>query len=229
MKRLLLFILLISSVQLAFAHAGIFDRYLEHFVSSRAILVTLLVTHIVLLLCVKLFRKWLHGYKRVLLRITKWIKQQQITTMVSSWLLCSIVYGTYVCLLSDHIYLFGGVLGLIFAMIFPILVCIKKTQRKFILGFRPLYYYLQSSLFILIGLALYDVLCLCDWYRDCFVLVDEVCDSLSVNLYPQRKGIITLAQSMLEIAICLLVPYMVLGISRLCKYASNRKRAEFNQ
>ena len=229
MKRLLLFISFIFSVQLVFAHAGMFDRYLEYLVSSRAILVTILITHIVLLLCVKLFRKWLHGYKRVLLRITKWIKQQQITTMVSSWLLCSFVYGIYLSLLSDQIFLFGGFIGLIFLLAFSILLWINKTNKRFILGFRPLYYYLQSSIFILVGLILYYVFCQYDWYRECFVLVDEVCDNLSRNLYPKRYGLIVLANSVKEYVLCFLVSYTILGICYLCKYASNRKRTRLNQ
>lgn len=229
MKRLILFISLIFSVQLTFANAGMFDRYLEYFVSSRAILVTILITHIVLLLCVKLFRKWLHGYKRVLLRITKWIKQQQITTMVSSWLLCSFVYGIYLSLLSDQLFLFGVIIGLILVLVFSILLWINKTSKRFFLGFRPLYYYLQSSIFILVGLVLYYMLCNYDWFRECFVLVDYVCDDLSRNLYPQRCGLTALANSVKDYALCFLMSYTILGICYLCKYASNRKRTRHNQ
>lgn len=229
MKRLLLFILLISSVQVAFAHAGIFDRYLEHFVSSRAILVTLLVTHIVLLLLVKILGKKLKHYKLGLRKVTRFISQRQITTFIASWLLCSFVFGTYLSLLSDQIFLFGGFIGLIFLLVFSILLWINKTNKRFILGFRPLYYYLQSSIFILVGLILYYVFCQYDWYRECFVLVDEVCDNLSRNLYPKRYGLIVLANSVKEYVIFFLVSYTILGICYLCKYASNRKRTRLNQ
>ena len=110
-----------------------------------------------------------------------------------------------------------------------ILLWINKTNKRFILGFRPLYYYLQSSIFILVGLILYYVFCQYDWYRECFVLVDEVCDNLSRNLYPKRYGLIVLANSVKEYVLCFLVSYTILGICYLCKYASNRKRTRHNQ
>ena len=229
MKRLLLFISLIFSVQLVFAHAGMFDRYLERVVSSEAILVTVSVTHIVLLLLVKILGNRLKYYKLGLRKITWFVSQRKATALFASWLLCSFVYGIYLSLLSDQIFLFGGFIGLIFLLVFSILLWINKTNKRFILGFRPLYYYLQSTIFILVGLILYYVLCQYDWYRECFVLVDEVCDNLSRNLYPKRYGLIVLANSVKEYVLCFLVSYTILGICYLCKYASNRKRTRHNQ
>ena len=217
MKRLLWFLLLFFSSQIVFAHAGSYDRYLDHMVSARAMLITVFVTHMTLFLSVKIFGKWLRGYKSFLCKIIRVVKRNQILTMISSWLLCTIVYGTYTCLIADQIFLFGGFLTLIFVLIFPIFVWRKKLQKKFIFGFRPLYKYLQSSLFIIVGLALYYVLCQYDWYRECFAISDYVCDTLSINRYPQRNGFLTLANYIQEVAIGFLIPYLLLGIFRLCK------------
>lgn len=217
MKRLLSFLLLLFSAQIVFAHAGAYDRYLDHMASTRAMLITVFATHIVLLLCVKVFAKWLRRYKKYLCKIIRAVKRNQITTMFSSWLLCTIVYGIYVSLLSDQLFLFGGFLTLIFVLIFSIFVWGKKLQKKFLFGFRPLYYYLQSSIFIVVGLALYYVLCQYDWYRERFAISDYVCDTLSVKLYAQINGFSVLALHLQEIAIYLLAPYLLLGLFRLYK------------
>lgn len=124
-----------------FAHAGWYDRFLEQMVSYHSILITLLTTHILLCVCVKLLRNKLLRYKRVLLKTVKHIRQKKIYTFIYSWILCSFVYGVYVCLLAGQVFLWGGFVILIFLLIFSVSFLCKKWREKLIFGKRAIYCY----------------------------------------------------------------------------------------
>lgn len=78
MKRILSVLSFTMLTVPLFAHAGMFDRFLEQMVSYRAILVTILTVHILLCIGVKLLKNKLSRYKRALLKAVKHIRKKDI-------------------------------------------------------------------------------------------------------------------------------------------------------
>ena len=120
MKRILSVISFTMLTVPLFAHAGMFDRFLEQMVSYRAILVTILATHILLCIGIRLLNNKHSRFKRVLLKAVRHIRKKKTYTIIYSWILCSFVYGVYVCLLASQIFLWGGFVILIFLPTFTI-------------------------------------------------------------------------------------------------------------
>ena len=129
MKRLLSVISFTMLTVPLFAHAGIFDRFLKQMVSYQAILVTILTVHILLFVGVKLLNNKLSRYKRGLLKAVEQIRQKRIYTITCSWILCSFVYGVYVCLLVGQIFFWGGLVIEIFLPTFAIFFLRKKWRE----------------------------------------------------------------------------------------------------
>ena len=197
-----------------FAHAAMFDRFLEQMVSYRAILVTILTVHILLCIGVKLLKNKLSRYKRALLKAVKYIRQKKTYTITYS---C--VYGVYVCLLASQIFLLGGLVILIFLATFALFCLRKKWREKLIFGKRAIYCYLQSSIFMSIGISLYLILCNCEWFRSLLSYTDAEYQLVNFYLYPKAEAIILLAAHTFELAIILIFPYLVFLFFKICKNA----------
>ena len=205
-----------------FAHAGMFDRFLEQMVSYRAILVTILATHILLCIGVRLLNNKHSRFKRVLLKAIRHIRKKKTYTIICSWILCSFVYGVYVCLLASQIFLWGGFVILIFLPTFTIFFLRKKWREKFIFGKRAIYCYLQSSIFMSFGMSLYLILCNCEWFRSLLSYTDAEYQLANFYLYPKAESIILLADQTFELALIMILPYLVFSFIKLCKAAYKR-------
>ena len=189
-----------------FAHAGIFDRFLKQMVSYQAILVTILTVHILLCIGVKLLNNKLSRYKRGLLKAVEHIRQKRIYTITCSWILCSFVYGVYVCLLAGQIFFCGVLVILIFLPTFAIFFLRKKWRERHLFGRRAIYCYLQSS-----------ILCNCEWFRSFLSYTDLEYQVADFYLYPEAEYIIQLADDTFAFAIILIIPYLVYSFFYICK------------
>lgn len=226
MKRILSVLSFTMLTVPLFAHAGMFDRFLEQMVSYRAILVTILTVHILLCIGVKLLKNKLSRYKRALLKAVKHIRKKKTYTITYSWILCSFVYGVYVCLLASQIFLFGGLVILIFLPTFAVFFLRKKWREKLIFGKRAIYCYLQSSIFMSFGISLYLILCNCEWFRSLLSYTDAEYQLANFYLYPKAEAIILLAAHTFELAIILIIPYLVFLFFKICKNAYNKLQSQ---
>ena len=217
MKRLLSVISFTMLTVPLFAHAGIFDRFLKQMVSYQAILVTILTVHILLCIGFKLLNNKLSRYKRGLLKAVEQIRQKRIYTITCSWILCSFVYGVYVCLLAGQIFFWGGLVIEIFLPTFAIFFLRKKWRERHLFGRRAIYCYLQSSIFMSIGISVYLILCNCEWFRSCLSYTDLEYQVADFYLYPEAEYIIQLADDTFAFAIILIIPYLVYSFFNICK------------
>lgn len=229
MKRILSVISFIVLTTPLFAHAGMFDRFLEQMVSFRAIIITIFVTHILLCIGVKLLKNKLLRYKRALLKGTRFVRKKRIYTVICSWILCSYVYGVYVCLSASQIFLWGGLVILIFLPTFATFFLRKKWRNKLIFGKRAIYYYLQSSIFMSIGMSLYLMLCNCEWFKSMFSYTDAEYQLANFYLYPKGEAVLFLAENILIFAVMLIIPFLVYSILSICKIAYNKMRNKFQE
>ena len=203
----------------AFAHAGGYDQFLEQMVSYRALLITVLFVHVTLWACVKLLHNKLPGYKRVLCKVVRFIKRKNALVILFSWILSSFVLGIYLNLLCNRLFIiFSLILLLIYILAFPALFLRKKWRRRFITGVRPLYCYIQSAIFISVGLILYYILWENEWFRSMLSYTTEEYMLTEFYLFPKREvGYSVIKQLVLPFLINAL-PYMIYAFACLCKY-----------
>ena len=99
-KIIFLFILSILFTLPSYAHAGMYDRFLDMMVSFRAMFFVVLFTHLSCILCVKYLKVTFFSKLRLrVMRLVNYIQRNKITMYFSSWLFSSFVYGIYLILI----------------------------------------------------------------------------------------------------------------------------------
>ena len=203
----------------AFAHAGGYDQFLEQMVSYRALLITVLFVHVTLWACVKLLHNKLPGYKRVLCKVVRFIKRKNVLVILFSWILSSFVLGIYLNLLCNRLFIiFSLILLLIYILAFPALFLRKKWIRRFITGVRPLYCYIQSAIFISVGLILYYILWENEWFRSMLSYTTEEYMLTEFYLFPKREVVYSVIKQLVLPFLINALPYMIYAFACLCKY-----------
>ena len=203
----------------AFAHAGGYDQFLEQMVSYRALLITVLFVHVTLWACVKLLHNKLPGYKRVLCKVVRFIKRKNALVILFSWILSSFVLGIYLNLLCNRLFIiFSLILLLIYILAFPALFLRKKWRRRFITGVRPLYCYIQSAIFISVGLILYYILWENEWFRSMPSYTTEEYMLTEFFLFPKREVVYSVIKQLVLPFLINALPYMIYAFACLCKY-----------
>lgn len=195
------------------AYASLGGYIAEKLVYFYHIMYAVMVTHVVLTVCVKVFKKRLFGYRRHLYKAVTYIRRKKIYTIIYSWLLCCFVYGTYVNLLSCQKYPLGGLSPFCFLPLFSMLFLRKKWREKFLFGIRAIYRYVQASLFMFLGMCYYLMSCTHDWlWLTFFERGAECADGFYIE--PQFVSYLAYA---LQFAILLAFPFMLYSFCCICK------------
>lgn len=203
----------------AFAHAGGYDQFLEQMVSYRALLITVLFVHVTLWACVKLLHNKLPGYKRILRKVVKLIKRKNAYMILFSWILSSFVLGIYLIMLCNQLFFIVGlILFLIYILAFPSLFLRKNWRRRFIIGVRPLYCYIQSAIFISVGVMIYYILCDCEWFRSMLSYTTEEYLLADFYLFPKKEIVYSVIEQLVLPFLINALPYMIYAFACLCKY-----------
>lgn len=203
----------------AFAHAGWYDQFLKQMVSYRAVMITVLFVHVTLWACVKLLHNKLPGYKRVLCKVVRFIKRKNALVILFSWILSSFVLGIYLNLLCNRLFIiFSLILFLIYILAFPSLFLRKNWRRRFIIGVRPLYCYIQSAIFISVGVMIYYILCDCEWFRSMLSYTTEEYLLADFYLFPKKEIVYSVIEQLVLPFLINALPYMIYAFACLCKY-----------
>lgn len=219
MKKVITVLFSVLMAVPAYAHAGGYDQFLEQMVSYRALLITVLFVHVTLWACVKLLHNKLPGYKRVLCKVVRFIKRKNALVILFSWILSSFVLGIYLNLLCNRLFIiFSLILLLIYILAFPALFLRKKWRRRFITGVRPLYCYIQSAIFISVGLILYYILWENEWFRSMLSYTTEEYMLTEFYLFPKREVVYSVIKQLVLPFLINALPYMIYAFACLCKY-----------
>ena len=106
MKRIVLLFILSLFMHALFAHAGMYDRFLDIMVSYRAMFAVVLFTHFSCFVCVKYIKPtFVINLQARIITLIKYIRRSEIVKYISSWIFCSFVYGVYLVLISGQIWL----------------------------------------------------------------------------------------------------------------------------
>ena len=222
-KIILLFILSILFTLPSYAHAGMYDRFLDIMVSFRAMFFVVLFTHISCILCVKYFKAAFFSKLQIrIIRLINYIQRNKITMYFSSWLFSSFVYGIYLILISGQIFFWGfGIPFILFFILIIIWTIRKKWREKYLFGTKALFCYIQSSVFILVGIILYSVLSQLDLFKRLFSYTDEEYQLANFYLYPEWDSIYLLASNLIECYLFFIIPYLPLIIYLIIRFFYN--------
>lgn len=223
-KITLLFIFSILFVLPVFAHAGMYDRFLDIMVSYRAMLAVVLFTHLSCFLCAKYVKcAFIYKLKVKIMRLIKKLQRNEITMYSLSWLLCSFVYGVYLILISGQIFFWAlGIPLIIFFFVIFLWTFRKKWREKYLWGARVLFCYTQSSVFIVIGLLFYSILSQLSFFKRIFSYTDEEYQLANFYIYPCIEGIFSLCENIIICSFIFIIPYLTFGAYRTLVNLYNR-------
>ena len=220
MKKVITVLFSVLMAVPAFAHAGWYDQFLKQMVSYRAVMITVLFVHVTLWICVKLLHNKLPGYKRILRKVVKLIKRKNAYMILFSWILSSFVLGIYLIMLCNQLFFIVGlILFLIYILAFPSLFLRKNWRRRFIIGVRPLYCYIQSAIFISVGLILYYILWEYEWFRSMLSYTTEEYMLTEFYLFPKREVVYSVIKQLVLPLLINAIPYVIYSIVSLSKCA----------
>lgn len=202
------------------AHAGMYDRYLELMNVLFALLKTIFLSQIVVFVFIKFsLSKFQKNIRLRLLLLAKRLCKNWWVNIIATWTISSFAISSYLYVFFMGAWLLAIVIFPIFWIIYLIIIAKSKTRERFFSGLRPIYYYLVASIgqiIVFIALFLINVIVL---YGPIY-LSDYLWGVYRFYSVPfGDDGGYILAKGMLEISICLAVPYLFLVLYRAIRFA----------
>ena len=226
MKKIIVVLTVLFTIPLAgYAHAGFFDRYLELMDVLNAVLKTIFVTQLFVYLLIVV--KWGNLSKRIrmkLLFLAKGLCKNQWINLFAAWLLSSFVLTPYVDVFCVSLWILGIIPLFLFGVIYWIIVFKKKQRKRWLSGLKAIYFYIITSIGQIMGFSIYYIAYILKWY----VPSNEYCgimwDFLGYKSYIGNEGGYILLEGMLELAICMAVPYLVLVVINAVRFILSSTR-----
>lgn len=212
MKKIIVVLTVLFAIPLAgYAHAGFFDRYLELMDVLNAVLKTIFVTQLFVYLLIVV--KWGNLSKRIrmkLLFLAKGLCKNQWINLFAAWLLSSFVLTPYVDVFCVSLWILGIIPLFLFGVIYWIIVFKKKQRKRWLSGLKPIYFYLVASIGQLIVFAALFLTNMIMLYGPYNKITNYLWDVYCYRVPFGDDGGYLIAKGMLELSICLAIPYLVL-------------------
>ena len=200
----------------AFAHAGMFDRYLEKLVNIGSVVLTVIFMQVLCFLILRFCRcKLIASLRARLLLISKRLCRNWWLNILSAWMLSTFVLSTYLTIMVEWLIFLGLLLYLIFWICYCFIVFRKRIREKWMTGLRPIYYYIVASIGQFIGLITYSIVYSTDWFRSITYYTDEEYASNGYRLFPEISGLEYLVIDAAVLALPLAVPVLIIIAIRL--------------
>lgn len=216
---------LFSIPLVCYAFAGMFDRYLELMDVLNAVIKTIFVAQLVVYLLIVV--KWGKISKRIrmeLIFLAKGLCKNQWINLFAAWLLSSFVLTPYVDVFCVSLWILGIIPLFLFGVIYWIIVFKKKQRKRWLSGLKAIYFYIITSIGQIMGFSIYYIAYILKWY----VPSNEYCgimwDFLGYKSYIGNEGGYILLEGMLELAICMAVPYLVLVVINAVRFILSSTR-----
>lgn len=203
---------------MCFAHAGMFDEYLEKMVSLDAVVLTIAVVQIVCFLLVR--SNWFKAIKRVRMRLLLFAKKLHSDgrlRFLAAWGLSSFALSPYIVIACDWLWILGILLFLVFWFFYSSFVLRGKTRRAILTGIKPLYLLLVASIGEIIGGIVYCAIYEMEWFRSITYYTDEEYALNDCKLYPTIDGIRELWNEIKIVFFFFAIPYVILIAIRVFK------------
>lgn len=225
MKKIILGVIMVMTmITLAsHAHAGMYDRYLDMMACVKAVLNTILVSQIVIFFLIKF--NWLKSSKHIRMRLLLLAKKSCKTWFVNilaAWALSSFVLTSYLDVFCLEAFIVGIIIFFLFWCFYLFVVLRKKMRRKLLSGIKAIYFYLIASIGQIIGFSVYYFAYLLKWYSPYYEYTGFLWDFLGYKTYIGDEGGYILLKGMLEMAICMAIPYLALAVMKAVKFVIHR-------
>ena len=202
------------------AYAGMFDRYLEMVACVKSVQNTIFVSQIMVYLIIRFTKR---NRMRLLLLAKRLCKNWWIN-LLAAWALSSFVLTFYWDVFCLEAFILGIIIIILFWCFYLFVVLKKKMRRRLLSGMKALYFYLIASIGQIIGFSVYYIAYILKWYSPYYEYTGLLWDLLGYKLYICDDGGYILLKGMLELAICMAIPYFVLVVIKAVRFAIYRKR-----
>lgn len=210
----LIILSLIISLE-CYAHAGMYDRFLDMVACVKSVLNTIFVSQIVVYLIIR-FTKRIR--MRLLLQAKMLCKNWWINNL-AAWGLSSFVLTSYLVCFCMEAFIGGIIIFFLFWCFYLFVVLKKKVRRRLLSGMKAIYFYLIASIGQIIGFGVYYFAYTLKWYGPYYEYTGSLWDLLGYKLYRCDDGGYILLKGMLELAICMAIPYFVLVVNKAVRFA----------
>lgn len=159
-----------------------------------------------------------------LIFLAKGLCKNQWINLFAAWLLSSFVLTPYVDVFCVSLWILGIIPLFLFGVIYWIIVFKKKQRKIWLSGLKAIYFYIITSIGQIMGFSIYYIAYILKWY----VPSNEYCgimwDFLGYKSYIGNEGGYILLEGMLELAICMAVPYLVLVVINAVRFILSSTR-----
>lgn len=224
--RLIIFVTMTIIPVVVFAHAGMYDRYLERLVSIDAVVLTIVFMQAICFLALRFCKlNLIIRIKVRLLQLSKKICRNRWRNLLSAWVLSTFVLSTYLTIMVEWLIFLGLLLYLIFWICYCFIVFRKRIREKWMTGLRPIYYYIVASIGQIIGLITYSIVYSMDWFRSITYYTDEEYALNGYKLFPEISGLEYLVTDAAVLALPLAVSILLLMAFQYMKKSKKRRKA----
>ena len=212
MKKIIVVLTVLFAIPLAgYAHAGFFDRYLEMMDVLYAVLKTIFVSQVLVFLFVRFSRFKITKRIRIrLLLLSKRLCKNWWINILAAWALSSFVLTSYWYVFIEGLFILAIFPLFIFWLLYMIVVFREKQRRRWLSGLKPIYFYLVASIGQLIVFAALFLTNMIMLYGPCNKITNYLWDVYCYRVPFGDDGGYLIAKGMLELSICLAIPYLLL-------------------
>ena len=202
----------------AYAHSGMYDRFLSRMVSVDAVVFSIFVMQVICYLLLRYCNITLIvNLRRKLLYLIKALCHNRWTNLLSGWILSSFVILPYWIVVAKWLFFLGLMLYVVFWLYYCFMVLSRERRERLMTGYKALYFYVITAISQLIGIVTYSVSYSTNWFRSIPYYYDEEYSMLGWVLYPKITGLQYLAEDAAILALPLTVPISLLAILWLIK------------
>jgi hypothetical protein len=205
-----------------YAVAGFWGRYLEMVDVIDAIFRIIFVSQISVFLLMRL-----KCSKRIRLRILLWtrrLRKYRWLNLFVAWALSSFVLTSYLYVFCFSLWILAIIPFFLFSIIYLVIVFKEKLRERWLSGLKAIYFYLIASIGQIIGLCIYYVAYILKWYVPSNDYCGIMWDFLGYKSYIGYEGGYIILKGMLELTICMAVPFFVLVVINIVRFVISRTR-----
>jgi hypothetical protein len=228
MKKIIGSMTILIAITLAcYAHAGMYDRYLEMMDVLYAVLKTIFVSQVLVFLLIKFCRfKIAKRIRMRLLLLSKRLCMNWWINIIAAWAFSSFVLTSYWYVFSEGLFILAIIPLFLFWLLYSVVVFRKKLRVRWLSGLKPIYFYLIASigqLLVFVTMFIAEMIMLYGPRNEMNKYLWGVWDIYFYKAPPFYFGDYFLAKGMLLLSAFLAIPYLLLATHKIFKFLINNK------
>ena len=223
MKKYLLLILSFCISFIASAHAGMYDRFIEHAVTYTALFEMVLAVSIVLLVPIIVLKLTpIKRYERGMMHIIESICRNDLYQSILGWFVSSISIGLYLILVVEQIFMVGIFVFLFVWLTYIICSCIRKWRNALMLGIKAIYFHVNIIISQVIGIIAYECTINMEFFKNLFKYTDEEYQMANYYVYPRHADLLEIGSSLLWVMGLFAIPFIFIWAKQIYRMIVTR-------